>query len=64
MEGDETVAIILNKTDVNSLSIETFEEMGMEGKKVQNIITGKQSDWQESIEINANGVTLLTTKMN
>ena len=64
MDGDEIVAIILNKTKVNSLSTKTFEEIGLNGKKVKNVITEVQSDWQDIININPNGVTLLTTKMN
>lgn len=64
MDGDEIVAIILNKTKANSLSTKTFEEIGLNGKKVKNVITGAQSDWQDTIDINPNGVTLITTKMN
>jgi glycosidase len=64
MNRDEIVAIILNKTKVNSLATKTFEEIGLNGKKVKNIITGEQSDWTENIKINSNGVTLFTTKMN
>lgn len=64
MDGDEIVAIILNKSKVNSVATERFKEMGLNGKKVKNVISGKLSNWQESININSNGVTIFTTKLN
>jgi glycosidase len=64
IDGNEIVGIILNKTKVNTLSTETFEEIGLDGKKVKNIITGEQSNWTGNINIIPNGITLLTTKLN
>jgi glycosidase len=60
---DEVVALILNKSDRTSVSVEMVKEIGINGQKVKNIITGKEMIFEGEITINAKGVTLLTTKL-
>ncbi|MFY0604642.1 MAG: cyclomaltodextrinase N-terminal domain-containing protein [Flavobacteriaceae bacterium] len=60
---DEVVAIFLNKSDRTSVSSEVMREIGIEGKKVKNIISGKETFFKGEITINPKGVTLLTTKL-
>ena len=63
--GDETVVMILNKSDVSTtLDLNRFEEMGLNGKTLKNIISGDTVSWNESIDLPTRGVTLLTTKLN
>lgn len=60
---DEIVAIILNKSDRTSVATEVMKEIGIEGKKVKNIITDEEMLWEGDIQINPKGVTLLSTKL-
>ena len=60
---DEVVTIILNKSERTSVSVEMVKEIGINGKKVKNIITGEEMIFEGDITINAKGVTLFTTKL-
>lgn len=60
---NETVAVIINKSDESKLNTSRFKEMNLEGKTLKNVVTGSQSTWDESIEIQPNGLTFLTTKL-
>ncbi|MCR8668095.1 glycoside hydrolase family 13 protein [Aestuariibaculum sp. M13] len=60
--NDEVVIVILNKTSETSLSTSRFEELGLKGKNIKNIISGDISVWEDSITIKPNGVTLFSTK--
>ena len=62
MDGNEIVAVILNKTDVTSLKTATYAEIGLDGKTLKDLVTGNEFDWTETIEINPKGITFLTTK--
>lgn len=62
MYEDEIVTIILNKSDITSVETALVAEIGMNGKKVRNIISGEEMTWGDTIKINPKGVTLLTTK--
>jgi len=59
----ETVAVIINKSDAVELNTNRFEEMNLNGKPVKNVVTGEETEWNETIEIEPNGLTLLTTKI-
>lgn len=60
---DEVVAVILNKNKTPfTLNLDRFKEIGLKGKQVRNIITGKKFLWGNSLELKSKGVTLLTTK--
>lgn len=60
---DEIVTVILNKSDRTSVNAEMVKEIGLEGKAVKDIITGKEMTFEGEITINPKGVTLLTTKL-
>lgn len=64
MYEDEVVAIFLNKSDRTSVASEMVKEIGIDGRKVKNIITGDEMTWQGELKINPKGVTLFTTKLN
>jgi glycosidase len=61
---DEVVSVILNKSSDTSLELSRFEEVGLQGKQVKNIISGEVKTWGDNIAINPNGITLFTTKLN
>jgi glycosidase len=61
---DEIVGIVLNKSETTSIETEIVKEIGLDGKKVKDIITGTEMTWGETISINPKGVTLFTTKLN
>jgi len=59
---DEIVGVILNKTEVTSLEAETYTEIGLNGKRVKDLVTGNDFLWGDEIEINPNSITFFTTK--
>lgn len=60
---DEIVAVILNKSEIKSIETEIIEEMGLEGKTMKDIISGKEFIWKSKIEIKPQGISLFTTKL-
>lgn len=61
----ESVVIILNKNEENfSLDLERFEQLGLDGKNLKNLISEETFEWNDSLELNGEGVYLLTTKIN
>ncbi len=61
--GDEVVAIILNKnTGPVELDLERFNEMGLDGKEIENVWTGEKLIWQDRLQLNDRGILVLTTK--
>lgn len=64
IEGDEIVTIILNKNQKPiELDLTRFEEIGLQGKTVKNIISEKDFIWKESLKLDSKGITILTTKL-
>lgn len=62
--GDETVVMILSKSDdATTLDLNKFEEMGLKGKILKNIISGETLEWNDNLNLTSRGVTLLTTKL-
>ena len=61
--NDEIIGIILNKSQKTSITCKMFEEIGLQGKKVKDIITEKKYVIKDKIPIHSKGVTLLTTKL-
>jgi len=60
---DEIVAVILNKNENPiSLNLNRFEEIGLKGKTVKNIISEETLIWENSLRIDKKGVIILTTK--
>ncbi|MBA4153206.1 glycoside hydrolase family 13 protein [Flavobacterium sp.] len=64
MLNDETVVYILNKNDSVTIDLSTFSEIGLEGKKVKNIVTGEEFIWNKELILNKKGAYLFTTKLN
>lgn len=64
MMDSETVVVILNKNEQElNLDLNRFDEMGLNGKTVKNIITDETINWNSSLNLNEKGVTILTTKL-
>lgn len=64
VKGDEIFTVILNKNEKSiDLDLTTFQEIGLEGKKVKNIISDKEFMWNKSLKIDSKGIIMLTTKM-
>jgi len=62
--NDEIVTVILNKNkDAITLDLSRFDEIGLSGTQVKNIVTSKEFVWGDSLKINSKGVILLTTKI-
>lgn len=63
MMDDETVVVILNKNEQpTNLDLNRFEEIGLEGKSLRNIVTDEVLVWSGSITLDSKGITILTTK--
>tara|TARA_R110002012_G_scaffold312248_1_gene522713 strand:+ start:290111 stop:291976 length:1866 start_codon:yes stop_codon:yes gene_type:complete len=59
----ETVVVILNKNDHPiTIDLKRYSEMGLDGDKLTNIVTGNQVKWSEVITLNTRGITILSTK--
>jgi len=64
VSDDEVVTVILNKNEKYiTLDLQRFIEVGLENKKVKNIISGKEFLWGESLKIDSKGIIILTTKL-
>jgi hypothetical protein len=63
IKNDEIVTVILNKNEKPiSLDLNRFEEVGLTGKQVKNIITDETFMFENNLEIRSKGVLMLTTK--
>ena len=63
IKGDETVVHIINKNDQPiTIDLKRFEEVGLQGKSLKNIITGEDFIWDNEIHLSEKGSVLLTTK--
>lgn len=61
--GEETVVHIINKNENPvALDLSRFDEMGLLGKKVRNIITDATFIWNDQIILTNKGSIILTTK--
>lgn len=60
---DEIIAVILNKSDETSIETQIVKEIGLDGKKMKNIVSSESFIWGKKLTINPNGITLLTTKL-
>ncbi|MFC4723286.1 glycoside hydrolase family 13 protein [Geojedonia litorea] len=62
IEG-ETVVLILNKNEgPTSLDLKRFEETGLAGKTLRNIVSGEELVWGNTLELKQKGSIILTTK--
>ena len=63
IKNDEIVTVILNKNEKPiSLNLNRFEEVGLTGKQVKNIITDEAFMFENNLEIGSKGVLMFTTK--
>ena len=61
--NDETVVVILNKnSNPVTVDLNRFDEVGLEGKTLRNIISGEDIIWNDQLTLNTKGVLLLSTK--
>jgi len=59
----ETVVHIINKNEeTQDLDLSRFEELGLSGKSLTNIITKETLIWNSSLKLERKGSTILTTK--
>jgi glycosidase len=64
MHDDETVITILNKNEIPmNLDLNRFNEIGLKGIGVKNIISGEEFIWSDNLDLKGKGCTLLTTKI-
>jgi len=63
MYDDETVITILNKNKRSvNLDLNRFNEIGLQGKLVKNIISEEEFVWNDTLVLDEKGSVLLTTK--
>ena len=60
----ETVIHIINKNDDSfELDLARFEELGLNGKPLKNVITGDTIKWSDKLVLDSTGSYLFTTKI-
>jgi neopullulanase len=61
---NEIVTVILNKNEHPiDLDLNRFNEVGLNGKQLKNIVSDKVHTWDKSLHFNGKGITILTTKL-
>ncbi len=61
---DEVVVLIINKNkSAINLDLNRFKEIGIDGKKLKNIVSEEELIWEKQINLNFKGAVLLTTKV-
>jgi len=64
MLDNEVVTVILNKNEKPfELDLMRFEEIGLQGKTVKNVISEEEFTWFNTLKLNSKGITILTTKI-
>ena len=64
IKDNETVVHIINKNEEPiEIDLTHYEEIGIAGKTLQNVITGETMVWGNSITLDTKGSTILTTKL-
>jgi len=56
----EGVIVMINKSDKTSIDTDRFDELGLKGKSLKNLLTGKLIKWGKDISIASKDVTILT----
>lgn len=60
----ETVAVIINKNDSPiTIDLKRYDEIGLKGKTLKNIITNETFVWKDDMVLNSKGITILSTKI-
>jgi len=61
---NEIVVHVLNKNDQTvNLDLSRFEEVGLKGKSLKNVISDETVIWEDTMTLNKKGSFILTTKM-
>ncbi len=61
---DETVVHIINKNEASvTLDLARFEEVGLHGKTLKNVISDESFVWKDTLILNHKGSHVLTTKL-
>lgn len=61
--NDEVVVHIINKNEKPyTLDLSRFEEIGLQGKTLKNVITDEEFVWNDTLKLTNKGSLLLTTK--
>ncbi|MBD3890237.1 glycoside hydrolase family 13 protein [Olleya marilimosa] len=63
IEGETVVHIINKNNEPISLDLKRFEEVGLQGKTLKNIVTNETFVWEDEIILNERGSMLLSTKL-
>ena len=64
ISNNEIVIHILNKNEeAVDIDLSRFDEVGLNGSTVQNIITGESFIWTDTLRLETMGSTVLTTKL-
>lgn len=59
---DEVVVHIINKNDKPiTIDLERFNEIGLNGKQLKNVISGEKILWENSLNLNQKGSLILST---
>ena len=62
-KDNETVVLILNKNEKpTELDVSRFQELGLYGKTMRNVISDENITWNENLKLKEKGLMLLTTK--
>ena len=60
----ETVAVIINKNDSPiTIDLKRYDEIGLKGKTLKNIVTNETFVWKNDMVLNSRGITILSTKI-
>ena len=63
IKADETVVHIINKNNKQiTIDLKRFEEVGLEGKTLRNIVSDEEFIWGDEMKLNKKGSIILTTK--
>ncbi|MFC4400705.1 glycoside hydrolase family 13 protein [Mariniflexile soesokkakense] len=61
----ETVAVIINKNDSPiTIDLKRYDEIGLKGKTLKNIVTNETFVWGNEMMLNSKGISIFTTKAN
>ncbi len=60
---DEVVMVMINKNEEPiTIDLKRYDEIGLDGKTLKNIITDEVFIWKDSITFDKKGITILSTK--
>ncbi|WMI68544.1 glycoside hydrolase family 13 protein [Mangrovimonas sp. YM274] len=61
-QGEETVVLIINKNNVEqTIDLDRFEQLGLKGKSMTDILSKEKIVWDRNVTLPAKGMLLLST---